>query len=182
MNDYSMNMFSIPFSHIQVRNWKEKKKLLSELSKDSEFITIDTVKTSYSHINTEQLVEKLYDILDEEFTIFSEHCGWDKHSWFLTGAWFQIQDPGMFHQIHNHGHTGFSCVCYLDYDKNSHTPTKFIAPYYNFISGETIYFTPENIKEGSLIIFPSFLNHYTVPNSESNKQRKILSFNIEMRY
>lgn len=181
MSNYIIDMFSIPFSHIEVINWEEKKKTLLDMMNDLEFSLFDMVKTSYNEdpSNNFKLNEKLYNIFGEELQVFSDQFEFDKKDFLITGSWFQIEEKGMFHRIHNHGHHGFSCVCYIEYDSECHTPTNFIAPYYDFLSGETVYFSPPNIKEGSLIIFPSFINHYTIPNPVE-KLRKILSFNIKI--
>jgi ectoine hydroxylase-related dioxygenase (phytanoyl-CoA dioxygenase family) len=41
------------------------------------------------------------------------------------------------------------------------------------------FYTPPQIKQGDLIIFPSFLNHYVKPNT-SEKQRITITFNVAM--
>lgn len=55
--------------------------------------------------------------------------------------------------------------------------THFIAPYHDFTTGSQQLFVPEGIKEGSLILFPSALLHFTAP-SYSDEERIILSFNL----
>ena len=73
--------------------------------------------------------------------------------------------------------TGFSSVCFVEYDENVHTPTKFISPYSNFVNGSCLDHSPKNVIEGSLIFFPSAILHYTHPNNNNNT-RTILSFNL----
>lgn len=52
-----------------------------------------------------------------------------------------------------------------------------IAQIRDFPAVETIY--TQEVKEGVMVIFPSWLPHYTLPN-ESNEDRIMVSFNINM--
>ncbi len=93
-------------------------------------------------------------------------------------CWFQKYVKGCFHSPHNHGPIGYSSVCFIEYDKNEHMPTRFILPFNNIMTGEINEYYPKNLDEGTIIFFPSFLNHYVLPN-KSNKLRIILSMNIK---
>ena len=94
-------------------------------------------------------------------------------------SWFETATSTEFHGMHNHGATGYSSVCYVDYDPEVHKPTHFYAPYLNFINGSVIDHIPEGIEEGSIIFFPSAIGHCTVPH-HSDKTRTILSFNLKV--
>jgi hypothetical protein len=109
----------------------------------------------------------------------------DELSWFakdlqcrpvIVETWYERALPYMYHPTHNHGHGGYSAVVFIEFDPKVHTPTNFIAPYDHFITGEPLIYTP-NVKEGDIIIFPSFLHHYTHPHT-SEQRRTVLSFNI----
>ena len=63
-----------------------------------------------------------------------------------------------------------------EYNPKYHRPTNFIAPYDHFITGEQLTYEPE-VEEGDLILFPSFLHHYTHPH-QSQERRTVLSFNL----
>lgn len=82
-----------------------------------------------------------------------------------------------YHQVHNHRTIGLTGIIYLEYDQLEHNPTYFIAPFNDPIKDTSLFYIPQNIKEGSIIVFPSFINHFSNPN-KSDKERKILAFDI----
>ena len=63
----------------------------------------------------------------------------------------------MSHSIHNHGQLGYSAACYVTYNPNEHTPTQFVSPFNNPITGDIIQYQPMNVEEGDLISL-SFLS------------------------
>lgn len=167
-------IFSIPLFQIKVSNWDKKKTLLlgmlnnTKLDRQgvtmlSDFFTQDT-----SHI------KHLSIIFKDELSIFSREFG--RNLCVINNAWFETSLTHDFHPVHNHGQLGYSAVCYINYDKNEHTPTNFISPFNHFDGGDMMYHVPI-VSEGDLIIFPSSLAHYTKPNN-SKKERTIVSFNL----
>lgn len=185
MNDFRNNIFYIPFLHVEVRNWKIKKKELKDLYEFSK-VTIPSNKDEYVHTNYHDLdlesqnfksyLNCIQNILNDEIEYFKEHFNISKHS--IKSAWFEQALQYNFHEVHNHGTTGYSSVCFIEYNSSVHTPTKFISPFDHFITGEHMIYTPE-VNEGSLIFFPSALKHFTNPNM-SEQERIILSFNLEL--
>jgi len=188
MSDYYTDMFRIPFLHVEVRNWNIKKQRLKALfsfdNQSSEYHYKDITTDYYykiNNFNSDEVKisnEKVNEILLEEIEIFKSFFQLDNHKIILN--WFQKSLPGQYHEVHNHGSYGYTAVCYIDYDERVHQPTKFIAPFNHFLKGDTLNFVPENIKEGSLIFFPSSINHYSSPN-HSETSRTILSMNIKVQ-
>ena len=82
----------------------------------------------------------------------------------------------MYHGVHNHGSTGFSSCLYLNYDENVHEPLTLVAPYNEPNIGDMIQYQPKEITEGTLIVFPACLPHFTEPN-KSTKPRVVMSAN-----
>ena len=175
MADYVSNMFSIPLIHLDIRNWEVKKQELLNLCSNEE-LEIPEKENTYTSFFRSGVKYNLDIALlfKEELDTFLKNSTLKLE---VTDAWFEHSKKGMFHEPHTHGPKGYSCVCFIDYDPAVHSPTKFIAPFNNFITGEPLTFVPENIKEGSLIIFPASVLHFTYPNT-SDKVRKILSFNL----
>ena len=118
---------------------------------------------------------------------------------FNIDMWYNAYSEGQYQEWHDHagGKGDFSAIHFLKYDPNEHSPTIFrnpieksrlfssqrnkqrlksedniVNPVYNRIH------TPD-IKEGDLLIFPSWLEH-TVPANKSNNLRMTVSFNIEL--
>lgn len=85
----------------------------------------------------------------------------------------------MDHSAHNHGSTGFSSVCFIEYDKKFHKPTTFICPFQDFITGQFNFYEPD-VNEGDIIFFPSNILHYA-PINMSNKTRIVMSFNLKIK-
>jgi hypothetical protein len=185
MNDFRDNMFVVPFLHIEVRNWNLKKKQLKDLYYSSQIIHSadknEHVKTNYHTLDLETSSFKTY--LNNIFNILSEEIGYFKSYFefdncYMKSAWFEQALQYDFHEVHNHGTFGYSSVCFIDYNSEIHTPTKFLSPFDHFITGEHMLYTP-SVNEGSLIFFPSAIKHFTNPNV-SEQERIILSFNLEL--
>ena len=174
-------MFHIPLIRTKVEDWEEKKEKLLKLANTCKFSVSngDSVlsdffeKDDYKEDQRKQVQEILEeDIKDCELLIIN---GGDLK---LSNAWFEKSKKGMTHGIHNHGALGFSGLCYIQYDKNEHTPVHFIAPFNSIKQGLTLTFKPDDISEGTMLIFPSFVHHFTLPNT-SAKERICVAFNFE---
>ena len=171
----SYAMFHISLIRNDVENWQEKKKKLLKLANSGsfdmrrgEFVLSDFFKKS-------DYREQIQEILGED--IRKSACLIDCDELKISNAWFEKAKKGMSHQIHNHGALGYSAICYVEYDPKQHTPVQFIAPFNDVWYGKAIDYEPHDVKEGTLLIFPSFVHHFTLPN-KSNKERICLSFNF----
>ena len=184
-NEIFYDAFSIKFARIEIKNWEYKKKQILErigeltnegdpiASKEKEYK--EYLETNFfMHLDDKDRMD-VSNILKEELYDFSEESGCDVQ---VDGSWIERTHSGMNHNVHNHGALGYSAACYVCYDPKVHTPTRFLAPFSHSIDGELIHHDPENVKEGTLILFPSYLPHYTRPNL-STKERIVLSFNLE---
>lgn len=174
LSNYTQQIFYIPLFKISVENWEKKKRILlnmfdkTNLDKQGDTVFSDYFTQETSHIKNISIIFR------DELEIFCTE--FDQKSCRVDSAWFEHSITGDFHAVHNHGQIGYSAVCYVNYDKNEHTPTHFVSPFANFDGGEIMYHIPE-VDEGDLIIFPSSLLHYTKPNM-SEKHRTIVSFNL----
>jgi len=178
MQDYTVNMFQIPLAHYIVRDWEFKKQKLLSAIKRSNFSIDKTVKTTYDATGKTKTLElnNLFDnIFKEEINLFLSISGLNYYE--IELSWFQIEDSSMCHLVHNHGY-GISAICYIQFDHEEHLPVHFLSPFNDILTGNSNHYIPE-VYEGSIIFFPSFVNHYTLPNP-SNKQRIIASFNIKV--
>ncbi len=174
--------FSIKFARIEIKNWEHKKKQILErmgeltcegdpiIPKEEEYLETNF----FTDVHDKDRMD-VRNILQEELYDFSKRSGCDIQ---VHGSWIERAHSGMNHNVHNHGALGYSAACYVCYDPKVHTPTQFLAPFSHAVDGELIHHEPENAKEGTLILFPSYLPHYTRPNL-SNKERIVLSFNLK---
>lgn len=168
--------FTIPFLQTKVKNWDIKKQLLLNLyeSRKNNFASGDQY-TDYGINN--RYHHQIESILIDDLKEAKKSLNIEKDSISVNSAWFQLYKQHQHHTIHNHGLGGFSSVCYIEYDKEEHEPTRFICPFNNLFDHHEIEFIPKDIEESSIIFFPSSLSHYVAPN-KSKKHRLILSLNI----
>ena len=165
-------MFSIPLIRIKCDRWLYKKnKLLDLIPHQDMDIGDETVISNYQGANN--LTGSITDILSSELDQVRHQLGSDAQ---IVRSWFESADNNMFHPPHTHGHGGWSAVLFVDYDPSVHTSTIFVSPFNHFINGLQLQYRPE-CTEGDLILFPSMLLHYTLPNT-SNVRRTVCSFNL----
>ena len=181
------SMFHVPICHLKVGDWRRKKILLLDILDGTIMTDVDhngdrgTITTDYGHQvrnRTEGIHnEMIQSILSDEILEFINQSNLNRAE--VVQSWFETSTGSEFHGMHNHGATGYSSVCYVDYDTEVHKPTHFYAPYLDFINGSIIDHVPEGIEEGSIIFFPSAIGHCTLPHN-SDKTRTIMSFNLKV--
>lgn len=149
------------------------------ISLDAEFLTPIYTKYVKIFLNEFKLKEGRYTL---------------QHPWYNAFSKSHFQEP------HTHLPRYFSAVHYAIFNEKEHLATTFINPNQsacqavrevqkNIIPKLTPsllehslymeYFTPQNITQGDLIIFPAFLNHYVKPNL-SEKRRITITFNVDI--
>lgn len=172
-------MFSVPLILIEIKDWEEKKEKIISLI-DEKKISKDHQENHYTSYFYRQDSEnpELNKIFNNEFSAFCKSINVKNYS--LESFWIQKYENMNEHTIHNHGATGYSFVCYVEFDPEKHKSTTFISPFNNFITGEIINHLP-NVTEGTLIFFPSSIHHYA-PINTSNSPRIILSGNMSVSY
>lgn len=184
--DYVLPAFSVPIFHYKISNWRGKKenllKIYNSRIKQKEKFKVSEGKENSLDVETDfhfnydnssdQYSNQIEKILQDELDAFAEDSGLEIE---VHNCWFEKAEKHKFHPCHNHGSTGYSAVCFINFDPKYHTPTVFINPI--TADDDISNFIPPKVREGSLIFFPSFLYHYTSPNL-SDIDRIILSFNL----
>lgn len=168
-------MFEVNYFQFKIKNWEEKKKELLSLMEERKLTLLESNYTTYDTEEDIDLSKKVKIILEDELTELQEIIGFNECS--IDYAWFQEELKGMHHPVHNHGF-GFSSVCYIDFDPAFHQPLIFQSPYPDTLSGLYDKHMPENVESGTILFFPSIINHFTLPN-KTDVSRKILSFNLQ---
>ena len=173
------SMFSLPLAVLSIENWEEKKNKFLEIIhlKTIEKRKGENIRTNYTQENFGDLVN-VQEIFKDEILEIQEEV--NSGEMYVQGSWVEIAEKGMHHVVHNHGAIGLSAICYLKYNPECHTPVTFISPFNNFLTGDLIMCKPDNIKEGILLLFPSYVQHFTLPN-ESREERMALSFNLKVK-
>ena len=116
-------------------------------------------------------------------------------SFSLEDMWFNYYIDGEYQEEHHHINSNpllppvhFSCIHYLKYDEKEHESTTFHDPisalrYHSFEMDSNYYdetWAPR-IKEGDLLIFPSYLVHHVKKSkSTPDNPRITIAFNLRL--
>jgi len=112
----------------------------------------------YKHI----LEEHIYPVVKENLLYFTGNSGIK-----FQGAWFQQYDYGSWFSYHTHPNSNFAGIYYVELPSGSAT--------------EFLKFQPPEVKEGQVLVFPSFLAHRSNPNP-SKDRKTVVSFNFDLFY
>ena len=168
-------LFEFPSNRYEISDWDFKKKgLLNRINK-SKF-----VRTELQTFETDrQTCEKTYVHYFQDFLkdILLEFCEEAKVTCSMTDAWCVRYQKGDYQIIHNHRGWGFSGILYVEFDPKVHTPTCFMAPWQDPRTDTTYLAYPQNVKEGVVVIAPSFTHHFVHPN-QVRKPRTVIAFDL----
>ena len=115
----------------------------------------------------------------------------------INDIWFNYYSNGEYQEPHHHINSlsvtnrqaHFSCIHYLKFNENVHEPAIFFDPlalirYHSIELDSNNYnerYVP-NVKEGTLMMFPSYLEHYVSKNAPTpDDPRVTIAFNIVLR-
>lgn len=128
----------------------------------SDWGTYGTGRKKYWEVMKDAVQQHMHKVLIEEFN----------YKFFEVGNfWYQQYVEGGKHGWHTHMRTMFTSVYYLEYPEGS-PPTQFM----NSVTGEIL--TLDNIEEGDIITFPSFIVHRATEN-KTKIRKTILSWHSE---
>ena len=177
-------MFSVPIIHYEIENWAEnKQKIMAALpnhKKEHYEVSDDSITGLYTDFykNAEVGNDTLPDYASVVIDIIKPYLQdfTDQRRVEFTDMWYQTEEYGSSHGLHNHGHSGWSSVIYVDFDPQIHTATQFFSPFNNPWNGNLEAYQPP-VKEGDMVIFPSTIAHEALPNS-SRVPRTVISYNL----
>ena len=166
-------------------------------------VLIKSLDYERTHINNSDISCDRY-ILNSMPELKSEietHCEYfvrkylnikDNAKFYLQNSWVNIHGPNEFSQIHYHGSSLLSGVYYPILPKKSgdiafHKGSIYTNIFHNSIRieyNENNHITTEkyviDLNEGTIIIFPSHLEH-SVEQNKSNESRYSIAFNLFVR-
>ena len=169
-------LFKFPSYQYEVDDWEFKKKgLLNRISKsDLKRTEVQTFETDRQTDIGKSWVHYLQELLKP---MLFEFCQEAEVTCHMTDAWCVRYQKGDHQTIHNHRGWGFSGILYVEYDSKVHTPTCFVSPWQEPRSDTTSLAYPQNVKEGTVFIAPSWALHYVNPN-QTRKQRTVVVFDL----
>ncbi len=206
--DVVVSMFHVPIAHVKVKDWPRKKakllkiyeNTLSNFNRDHDDpfdVTTDFHYNEYGDNGSggeTSYRETVNTLLDEELATlenlllpsdrcidnFTEALGLEEGVYFkITNIWFEKSEKYGQHTPHTHGSRGFSCVLFVNYDKEEHKPTVYMNPFTSYFYGTNPDWTCPEAEEGSLLCWPAPIVHYTYPNG-SDANRLVLSWNMSI--
>ena len=157
--------------------------LLSRLTASAAtlFMIMSVVLTVASSVSSDKniLENKFYaedfdTLLGNEFKLFQDETGLPSIS--LIDIWFVEYEKGDYQLPHNHRSNGFSGILYVNFNEEKHPLTTIIQPWNGIFDDETKMINVYG-KEGTLIIMPSNLLHFSIPN-QSDHKKTVISFDL----
>ena len=184
MNIEQCNMFSVPLFKVKMEQWNIlKESIISIIGDSGYFLDYGNHQTDYSYDHREihskpcnSYSAPIWDLIRPQVSKVFEDLGLPLSSDFIPSMWSQKYHKGSHHTIHHHGAKGYSCVLYVKFNPEVHQGTRFLAPFNNFMTGDSLWHCPK-VEEGDIIIFPSSILHES-PNQLVDEERMILSFNF----
>lgn len=148
-------------------------------------------KVHTSYLNTDQNLEDIKTAYNENIIEFLQEIHFPYCRIDIKSAWYNVYKKGQWQEIHNHyggtDGTYFSAVHFLKYDAKTHTSLVFnntnstlLQPFKLGRDSSVDYWNIKHqveVAEGDIIIFPSTLDHFVLP-QESDELRITVSFNI----
>ena len=168
-------MFSIPFWKTHTNNFKEKKKEILKVLKKypEEPVEYHTFKTNRQGKNTYLLSDEFLKIFHEEINLLA---GTLKKNFQMKKVWSVSYKTNEYHPYHHHGDKGLSGILYLNLKKDM-PHTVFVSPMPDWREGRNTYFNLP-VKEGDMMVVPSYLAHFTPPNL-SKEEKRVIAFDID---
>tara|TARA_Y100001937_G_scaffold22779_1_gene32606 strand:- start:271 stop:795 length:525 start_codon:yes stop_codon:yes gene_type:complete len=169
------SLFTIPMWSLPTLNFTKKKKQLERLCKafPERKHGMQTFATNRQNDRT-GFDQAFTEICSDELNMLSQKL---KRDIQIEDIWSVSYKKGDYHTPHNHGATGLTGILYLNMPKDG-ALTQYIQPWNDWITDNTIYY-PMPIKEGSIVVVPKFVRHFTEPH-KSNKIKRIISWDMKI--
>ena len=180
-------MFDVPYKRYSLENWEHTKGWIYDVLKDHPLPTnpkdIGEPREDFWENNQghPEYMDDITSVIAKSTSRFAKDVKIDIRNFFIYDMWHQATDQYHSHIAHNHGATGFSACLYLNFVQGEHLPTRFYAPFNNFVSGESLDFMDLNTDEGDIVFFPSVILHESPINS-SETPREIIAMNFRVEF
>jgi uncharacterized protein (TIGR02466 family) len=138
-------------------------------------------------LEKEDLFQRLKNKVEEAAENFYTELGYKRSKMFVTQMWGNLMKGHGRITEHYHSNSLISGVFYLDLNEETSGGTVFTEPMNGIhrmislpVETSTKYNTENfkiNVKKQMLVLFPSYINHYSEPNNSAD-QRITISFNL----
>ena len=200
----AVKLFPITFFQTRVPNNDEIKEILvpklledsKELAPPKGWLT-NKLKTSFDGEKPGKEVffgkDDTYQTILEQKYAYCIDSIFDAHYRIaIDEIWYNVYQENEWQETHDHLGMGgdgpqFSCIHFLSFDKDEHKPPEFRDPIAQVRQlsvamekdwvGE--YFIPD-VKEGTFLMFPTYLQHRVPPCVKTDYPRVTISFNLRV--
>jgi len=193
----SIELFPVTIFKTQIENNDHLKKLLvRDILETSETLlipedwTTNKVKTSFGE--ELEVIENNRDLLESEYIECMREVFDRDFSVEFDSIWYNVYMDGEYQEVHDHlgtplNPTHFSFIHFLSFNKGEHKPPEFRDPLSQIRNlsleldrtrcGEV--YVPD-VKEGDLLMFPSYLQHCVPPGNKTSYPRITIAFNVRV--
>lgn len=187
-----ISLFSTPIYHIEDvdyrLNCKEKtciNALVSSLYEDGNFFLSNDI-----YLLNNLAFRNIRDLCQYHLNTYTKEILKIRQDFYITNSWLTVKNQGQFHHKHNHQNCIFSGVFYVNANENMGGLSFHGKPGYldnfNFeytyddsnIHNSSSWTIP--VKTGTMIIFPSHLQH-SVKENCADDSRIVIGFNSFVR-
>lgn len=203
-NHYTRILFPIHLYHTHIReNSVIQREVLSSIQKCYEDKNLDIpdgwlTDSLITSFNRDEINDRIFDSNNQLHQIYQKYLIqiFDKKVEFeLQDMWFNYYIDGEYQEEHHHvmsnnlsGSSHFSCVHYLKFDESVHNSTVFSDPLeliraHSFEMDSNRYSNrwQPKVKEGDLLVFPSYLQHHVQKSEPTPDNPRItIAFNLRM--
>jgi len=182
-------LFSVPILYIFETGFSFNDQELAVLNSQPESNNKNNLSENKFVLESQDL-ERFKQFLQQQIDEYAQNVCGVSDKFYITNSWIARNPTGIDHHRHNHPNSIFSGVYYLKANENTAPITlhaespifkKFLLDYhykeYNLFNSNDWSFP---VKTGSLIIFPSWVDHSSSVN-ESPHDRTLLGFNSFVR-
>ena len=155
--------------------------------------TTNKLKTSFlGEVPGKEVIAKHRDLLKKEYIECMREIFDKEFDVEVQDIWYNVYQDGEYQELHDHLGTllrpsHFSFIHFLCFDKDQHRSPEFYDPLAQLrnlsleldSNNSGNYYTPD-VKEGDLLMFPSYLEHCVQPGKKTDYPRITLSFNIRV--
>tara|TARA_B100000073_G_scaffold74960_1_gene56451 strand:- start:49 stop:573 length:525 start_codon:yes stop_codon:yes gene_type:complete len=168
-------LFNIPMWTTPTLNFSKKKKQLEKLCKSfpEKKHGIQGFATNRQSDRT-GFKEAFTHICGDELNMLSKRIQKDIQ---IEDIWSVSYKKGDYHTPHDHGSTGLAGILYLNMPKKAPV-TQYIQPWNDWYSDRTIYY-PLPVMEGTIVVTPKFVRHFTEPNTDT-KLKRVISWDMKI--
>jgi len=193
----SLELFPVTIFKTRIENNDRLKELLvrdiletSETLSIPEDWTTNKVRTSFGE--ELEVIENNRDILESEYIECMREVFDRDFNIEFDSIWYNVYMDGEYQEVHDHlgtplNPTHFSFIHFLSFNKGEHNPPEFRDPLSQIRNlsleldrtrcGEV--YVPD-VKEGDLLMFPSYLQHCVLPGKKTSYPRITIAFNVRV--